>query len=148
MTRRFSWWFVTQVLHHYLIMRNYPKYRGGDTNAKCCLILMLQNQPKGSFFHTQKTPSNHNDIYFSNTLLNGKTTQKHLGLYLDDKLNFSEHINEKIKKTVKGISLIKKLNVTLPRSFLSTIYKLLIRPHLDYGDVKNLKREIVPGIRT
>ena len=146
MTRRFSWWYVTQVLHHYLLMRNYPKYRGEDTNTKCCLILMLQNQPKGSFFHAQKTPSNHNDNYFNNTPLNGKTTQKHLGLYLNAKLNFSEHINEKIKKTVKGISLIKKL--ILPRSSLSTIYKLLIRPHLDYGDVKNLKREIVPGIRT
>ena len=38
-------------------------------------------------------------------------------------------------KTVKGISLIKNLNVTLPRSSLLTIYKSFTRPHLDYGDV-------------
>ena len=44
---------------------------------------------------------------------NRKNTQKHLGLYLDAKLNFSEHINEKIKKAVKAISAIKKLNVIL-----------------------------------
>ena len=67
--------------------------------------------------------------------LNRKNTQKHLGLHLDSKLNFAEHINEKIKKAVKVISVIKKLNVTLPRSSLLTIYKLFIRPHLDYGDV-------------
>ena len=36
-----------------------------------------------------------------------KNTQKHLGLYLDAKFNFSEHINEKIKKAVKGTSAIK-----------------------------------------
>ena len=30
----------------------------------------------------------------------------HLSLYLDPKLNFSEHTNEKIKEAVKGISLI------------------------------------------
>ena len=36
---------------------------------------------------------------------------------------------------VKGISVIKKLNVTLPCSSLLTIYKSFIRPHLDYGDV-------------
>ena len=36
---------------------------------------------------------------------------------------------------VKGNSLIKTLNVTLPRSSLLTIYKSFIRPHLDYGDV-------------
>ena len=32
--------------------------------------------------------------------LKRKNTQKHLGLFLDAKLNFSEHINEKIKKEV------------------------------------------------
>ena len=49
--------------------------------------------------------------------LNRENTQKHLGLYLDTKLNFPEHkINEKIEKTIKGNSVIKTLNVTLPRS--------------------------------
>ena len=50
--------------------------------------------------------------------LRRKNTRKHLGLYLDAKLNCSDHINEKIKKTVKGISKVKKLNVTLPCSSL------------------------------
>ena len=67
--------------------------------------------------------------------LNRKNTQKHLGLYLDAKLNFSEHISKKIEKAGKGISVIKKLNVILPRSFLLIICKSFIRPHLDYGDV-------------
>ena len=44
-------------------------------------------------------------------------------------------LNEKIKKAVKGISVIKKLNVTLLCSSLLTIYKSFIRPPLDYGDV-------------
>ena len=42
---------------------------------------------------------------------------------------------KKIKKAVKSISVIKKINIILPRSSLITIYKLFIRPHLDYGDV-------------
>ena len=40
-----------------------------------------------------------------------------------------------MKKAVKGIILIKKLNVTLPHSSLLIIYKSVIRPDLDYGDV-------------
>ena len=44
-------------------------------------------------------------------------------------------LNEKIKKAVKGIGVIKKLNVTLLCSSLLTIYKSFIRPPLDYGDV-------------
>ena len=67
--------------------------------------------------------------------LNRKNTQKHLRLYLDANLTFSEHVNEKIEKSVKGMSVIKKLNVTLPRSFLLTIYIWSIRPDLDYKDI-------------
>ena len=91
-------------------------------------------QAKEIVFSRKKNPSNHIDICFNNMPLKRKNIQKHLGIYLD-KVNFSEHINEKIKKEVKGISVIKKLNVTLPRSFLLTSHKLFIRPHLDYGDI-------------
>ena len=34
----------------------------------------------------------------------------------------------------KSIALLRKLQATLPRSTLLTIYKAFIRPHLDYGD--------------
>ena len=54
---------------------------------------------------------------------------------LDEKLNFSEHINEKLKQVTKSINLSRKLNLTLPRSSLLIIYKSFIRPHLDYADI-------------
>ena len=54
---------------------------------------------------------------------------------LDEKLNFSEHINEKLKKVTKSVNILRKLNLTLPRSSLLIIYKSFIRPHLDYGDI-------------
>ena len=63
------------------------------------------------------------------------TYQKHLGLYLDEKLNFSHNIKEKISKAYRGIGVVKKLQNDFPRQSLLTIYKSFIRPHLDYGDV-------------
>ena len=57
------------------------------------------------------------------------TCQKHLYLYLDEKLNFSFLIKEKISKAFKGID-IKMLHYVLPRNSLLTIYKLFIRSHL------------------
>ena len=36
---------------------------------------------------------------------------------------------------MKGIGVIQKLNKTLPRHSLITIYKSFVRPHLDYGDI-------------
>ena len=62
------------------------------------------------------------------------TYQKHLGLYLDEKLNFSHNIKEKISKAYRGIGVVKKLQNDFPRQSLLTIYKSFIRPHLDYGD--------------
>ena len=47
----------------------------------------------------------------------------------------------KIKKCNKLIGLIKRLSVNVPRSALLTIYKLFIRPHLDYGDILYNKPE-------
>ena len=67
--------------------------------------------------------------------LKRSNTQKHLGLFLDAALSFSEYINEKMKKAVKAISVIKKIKVSLPCFSLLTIYKSFIRPYLNYGDI-------------
>ena len=64
-----------------------------------------------------------------------KSVQKHLGLFLDEKFSFLEHIDEKIKKATVGVNLMRKLNLLLPCSSLLTVYTRFIRRHLDYGDV-------------
>ena len=56
-------------------------------------------QAQEIIFSRKKSLSNLSDFYFNNMPLKRKNTQKHLGLYLDAKLNFSEHINEKIKRS-------------------------------------------------
>ena len=43
------------------------------------------------------------------------------------------NINLIIKNANKGISVIKKLHLSLLRAPLLTIYQLSVRPHLDYG---------------
>ena len=60
---------------------------------------------------------------------------KHLGIILDSKLSFSAHIKAAISKTRKSIGLLKYLSKYLPRHTLNELYKLYVRPHLDYGDV-------------
>ena len=62
-------------------------------------------------------------------------TQKHLGILLDVQLDFQGHLKNIYSKVNKTIGLLRKLNNTLPRLPLLTIYKSFIRPHLDYGDV-------------
>ena len=79
-------------------------------------------QAQEVIFSCKENTSNHPVVFFNNLPKNRKCTQKHLGLLLDEKLNFLEHINEKPKK-VKSINLLRKLNLTLPRSSLLIKYK-------------------------
>ena len=65
-----------------------------------------------------------------------KTTHhKHLKLILDEKLNFKEHLKEKMSKAYKGIAVLSKLQNITPRNSLLTIYKSFIHPYLDYGHI-------------
>ena len=56
-------------------------------------------------------------------------------MFLDNKLNFGEHLKYITNKVNKSIVLLCKLQMILPRRSLVTIYKSFIRPHLDYGDI-------------
>ena len=61
--------------------------------------------------------------------------QKHLGLVLDSKLSFNEHVNQKINKCSKIIGLMKRLSLILSRKHILTIYKTFLRSLLDYADI-------------
>ena len=56
-------------------------------------------------------------------------------MYLNEKLYFNHHINEKISETIKEIGVTKKLSNYLPRNSFLTMNKAFIRLHLDYGDI-------------
>ena len=77
----------------------------------------------------------HPPVFFNNIPVKRCSIQKHLGFHLDKKLNFNDHVKEKITKAKKGIGVIKKLSNILSRDALFTIYKSFVRPHLDYGDI-------------
>ena len=74
-------------------------------------------------------------MIFNNNILTPSHSHKHLGLILDKKLNFKNHLSEKISKANKGLGVIKRLYKILPRASLVNIYRAFVRPHLDYGDI-------------
>ena len=86
-------------------------------------------------FSHKACQSNHPKIYFNNIEVKQVSEHKHLGLILDHKLSFSTHINEKIQIARKGIGIIKYLSRYLSVNTLDQIYKMYVRPHLDFCDV-------------
>ena len=55
---------------------------------------------------------------------------------MDDKLNFDVHVPNKISKCNKIIGIVTCLSIILPRDATLTLYKILIRPQIDYADIK------------
>ena len=58
-------------------------------------------------------------------------------MILNTKLDFQEHIKNILNKVNKTIGLLRKLQNILPRESLLTIFKLFVKPRLDYGSAIN-----------
>ena len=92
-------------------------------------------QAKEIVFSKKRSTTQLPDLIFNNNIISRVDSHKHLGMILDSKLRFNYHLKEKISIANKGIGTIRRLYKFLPRSTLINIYKALVRPHLDYGDI-------------
>ena len=74
-------------------------------------------------------------LNFNDNTVQTVEVHKRLGLSLDKKLDFNIHIDNKINKCSKIIGIMKRLSLSISRDSLLTIYKMFVRPHLDYADI-------------
>ena len=95
----------------------------------------VTKQAQEVIFSRKSNKTDHPVVYFNEAPIAKASCQKHLGMHLDEKLNFNTHIKKKIPKVNKGIGIIRKFAHLLPRESLTTIYKSFVRPHIDYGDI-------------
>ena len=86
-------------------------------------------------FSNKREQRAHPPLFFNDTQVKQVNEHKHLGLTLDSKLSFGSHIKEKIAKARKGVGVIKYLSSYVPVKTLDQIYKMYVRPHLDFCDV-------------
>ena len=86
----------------------------------------LTKQATEVVFSRKTKHINHPPLYFNNSTVVTSPIQKHLGLVLDKRLVFHHHLNEKISKATKGISLIKRLQGIFDVSHCCAFISLLL----------------------
>ena len=130
-----------QMIPHYLtIVHNINKATNDLNNDltkitkwalrwKMCFNPDISKQAHEIIFTRKRSIASHPPLTFNNAPAAQKISQKYLGLQVDKKLSFKEHLSKVESKVNKTIGFI------LPRSTLLTIYKSFIRPHLDYEDI-------------
>jgi len=72
-------------------------------------------------------------VLIGNEIIQQVTCTKFLGILIDDKLQWSSHINHIKSKLVSSLFAIVKVKNFLPHSVLKTIYFALFHSHLNYG---------------
>ena len=73
------------------------------------------------------------DINVGNNTINETSVTKFLGIHIDKKLNFVDHITGMSMKVAKSIGLLYEQNHFLPETILKTLYTSLVHPYLSYG---------------
>ena len=92
-------------------------------------------QAQEVIFSRKTKKEDHPPFAFNNSNVSETNSQKHLGVVLNNRLSFEDHLKMISNKVNKTIALLCKLQNIQPRSTLLNICKSFIRPHLDYGDI-------------
>ena len=96
------------------------------------------NVSKCNVMHYGKTNPNQNYFMGANNQkieINESKEEKDLGVNFDPQLSFDAHINKIINKANQRIGLIKRTFTYLNKDILLKLYKSLVRPHLEYGNI-------------
>ena len=73
------------------------------------------------------------NVYYIDSLVSRQEICKYLGVHLDFKLNFLDHIRLVESKVAKAVGILSKLRSQLPKFTLLLLYHALIHPHLIYA---------------
>ena len=94
-------------------------------NVKKCKFMQIGNRPEQTQYFMK---DQHNDI----NQIQEVDSEKDLGITFDPKLTFSSHVNNKVKIANRNIGIIIKSFSYMSNDMFLTLYKSLVRPHLEY----------------
>ena len=93
--------------------------------AKCKIMHLGKNNPKANYNMTASDGTHHT--------LEETEVEKDLGVQVDNKLKFSQHIQTKINKANRVLGCLKHTFKYMNKEIFLMLYKSLVRPHLEYA---------------
>ena len=84
------------------------------------------------FHRARLKPKNNNDIIMDGNILTKVNSAKYLGIIIDHKLNWIDHIAYVKNKISKGIGIIYKARSVLSKTSLVSLYYSYVYPYLTY----------------
>ena len=97
-----------------------------NVDKTCCMLF----KPKNKIIVEDDV-----NIYINSCKIPLVKSTKFLGIIIDNKLSWKEHIGSLCTKVRQGIDAINRLNDILPLSILFHLYQTMILPHLTYCNI-------------
>ena len=99
--------------------------------------LVTFNANKTEYLKITRKRQNIDDppLILHNKLINKVDKHKHLGVTLNSKATWSDHIDEISAKARRSVGFLRRIQYKVPQSCLETLYKSFVRPIIEYGDV-------------
>ena len=72
-------------------------------------------------------------LSLNNTTIDTVESTKFLGLFIDNKLSWKQHVTQLGKSLSRNVGVINKLKSSFPSNILLSLYNTLILPYLNYG---------------
>ena len=98
-------------------------------SSKTKVMLVTTNQKR------QRLHNENLDLKFNNEPLNMISNDKILGIYVDNNLNWSDHIKHLSRKITSSIWLLSKIKKFLSQAHRVQFYKSYIQPHIDFCNI-------------
>ena len=106
------------------------------SNWLLCNRLTINNsKTKVLLFTKMKVQSSELEVLFNGSRIEFVNKFKYLGVFLDNNLSYSDHIDHISSKLSKAIGVMYRLAPNVPTSVLSSLYYALIYPHLIYCNI-------------
>ena len=100
-----------------------------------CANKLSLNAQKTNFimFSPKNTHTNISALHLANHTIQKVSCTKFLGIYIDDELQWGEHINHVLKRVSSGSYALRAVKRFLSKDNMKTLYYSLIHSHLSYG---------------
>ena len=76
-----------------------------------------------------------NKIYLNGTEISEVQSCVNLGLTINNKLTWEDHVNNLTTRANRRLNILSRYRGIFPRSALEKLYKTMVRPILEYGDI-------------
>ena len=116
---------------------------GDDLNDLTCLLnkelkllfIWLKSNKLSTFymlFYIARIKGNNSVVKINDSVLNRVNNIKYLGVIIDHKLKWCEHISYVKNKVSKGLGIIFKARTVIDQPCLLTLYNVIVYPYLIY----------------